>query len=43
MENSGMTEPQAHRYLQKKSMETSSKMTDTARLILKAFDGRTVL
>lgn len=43
MDNSGMSEPQAHRYLQKKSMETSSKMTDTAKLILKAFDGGTVL
>jgi ANTAR domain. len=43
MEKNGMTEPQAHRYLQKKSMETSSKMTDTARLILKAFDYRPAL
>ena len=40
MEKNGMTEAQAHRYLQKKSMETSSKMTDTARLILNAFDYR---
>ncbi len=43
MEKNGMTEPQAHRYLQKKSMETSSKMTDTARLILQAFDCRPAL
>jgi response regulator NasT len=40
MEKNGMTEEQAHRYLQKKSMETSSKMTDTAKIILEAFDYR---
>jgi response regulator NasT len=34
-----MTEPQAHKFLQQKSMETSSKMTNTAKHILKTFDG----
>jgi hypothetical protein len=33
-----MTEAQAHRYLQRRSMETLTKMTDTARLILTAFE-----
>lgn len=38
MEKNQMTEDQAHRYIQRKSMETSSKMADTANLILTAFD-----
>jgi AmiR/NasT family two-component response regulator len=38
MDKKGITEPQAHKYLQQKSMETSSKMTDTLNN-LKTFDG----
>lgn len=33
-----MTEEQAHRYIQRKSMETSSKMAETAKLIIMAFE-----
>lgn len=38
MEKNKFSEGQAHRYLQRRSMETCSKMTDTARLILRAFE-----
>lgn len=34
METYHMTEPQAHRFIQKRSMDSGSKLTDTARLIL---------
>ncbi len=34
METRGLTEDQAHRYLQKRSMETGTKLADTARMIL---------
>lgn len=34
MNRNCMTEEEAHRFLQKKSMDTGSKMVDTARLIL---------
>ena len=34
MEKHHMTEEQAHRFLQKRSMDTGAKLTDTARLIL---------
>ncbi len=34
MERNGMTEEQAHRYIQKQSMDTGARMTQTARLIL---------
>lgn len=40
MERNRMTEPQAHKFIQKKSMETGSKMADTARLIISAYDFR---
>jgi len=38
MLRSGMTEEQAHRYLQKRSMEDSAKMADTARRIIRTLD-----
>lgn len=34
MENYHMTEDQAHRFMQKRSMDSGSKMVDTARIIL---------
>lgn len=34
MSRNCMTEPEAHRFLQKKSMDTGSKMVDTARMII---------
>lgn len=34
MDRHGMTEEQAHRFLQKKSMDSGAKLTDTARLVL---------
>ena len=34
MDRNGMTEEQAHRYLQKKSMDSGAKLVQTARLIL---------
>lgn len=34
MDRHGMTEEQAHRFLQKQSMDTGAKLTDTAKLIL---------
>ena len=34
MESRGFTEAQAHRYLQKRSMETGTKLSETARQIL---------
>ena len=34
MEKRGFTEAQAHKYLQKRSMETGTKLAETARLIL---------
>ena len=34
MDRNAMSEEQAHRFIQRKSMETYSKMTETARLIL---------
>lgn len=38
MSRNSMTEEEAHRFLQRRSMETSSKMADTARLILASAD-----
>ncbi len=38
MSRNDMSEDQAYRFIQRKSMETSSKMTETARLILQALD-----
>ena len=35
MEHSGMTEEEAHRFLQKQSMDRGARMTDTARQVLK--------
>ena len=40
MEQNGMTESAAHKYIQHKSMETCMKMTETAKLILAAFESR---
>ena len=34
MERHGMTEEQAHRFLQKKSMDSGAKMVQTAKLVL---------
>jgi response regulator NasT len=34
MDRYDMTEEQAHRFLQKKSMDNGAKLTDTARMIL---------
>lgn len=34
MDRHGMTEEQAHRFLQKESMDNGAKLTDTARLVL---------
>ena len=34
MDRHGMTEEQAHRFLQKQSMDNGTKLTDTARLVL---------
>ena len=34
MDRHGMSEEQAHRFLQKKSMDTGSKMVQTARMVL---------
>ncbi len=34
MERSGMTEEEAHRFLQKTSMDSGSKLTETAQLVL---------
>lgn len=38
MEHNNMTEAQAHKYMQRRSMETSLKMSETARLILSSFE-----
>jgi AmiR/NasT family two-component response regulator len=38
MEKQGMTEPQAHQFIQRMSMDTSSKMVEVARLILSSLD-----
>ena len=34
MDRRGMTEEQAHRFLQKQSMDNGARLTDTARLVL---------
>ena len=34
MDRSGMSEEQAHRYLQKKSMNSGARLTQTAQLVL---------
>jgi response regulator NasT len=34
MDRYDMTEEQAHRFLQKKSMDNGAKLTDTARMVL---------
>lgn len=34
MDRHGMTEEQAHRFLQKKSMDNGARLTDTARMVL---------
>ena len=36
MDRHGMTEEQAHRFLQKQSMDSGAKLTDTAQLVLNA-------
>lgn len=38
MQKQDMSEEQAYRFIQKKSMETSSKMSETARLILETLE-----
>lgn len=38
MEKNRLTEEQAHKFIQKKSMETSTKMVETALLLLRAYD-----
>ena len=38
MDREGYTEDQAHRYLQRRSMETSLKMTEVARLIIASYE-----
>jgi response regulator NasT len=40
LEQNGMTESEAHRYIPHKSMESCMKMTETAKLILAAFESR---
>ena len=37
MEKRSMTEPEAHRYMQKRSMDSGFKLISTARLILSAY------
>ena len=39
MERNGMSEEEAHRYLQKTSMESGTNMTETAQMILRMLDG----
>ena len=38
MERNGMSEPEAHRYLQKSSMESGTNMLETAQMILTLMD-----
>ncbi len=38
MEKNGMTEEEAHRFIQRRSMDTGSKAAETARLILSSYD-----
>ena len=38
MEKCSMTEPEAHRFIQKKSMDSGFKMSTTARLIINSYD-----
>lgn len=37
MEHNGLSETAAHRYLQRRSMETCSRMEETARIVIEAF------
>lgn len=37
MERNGLTEEQAHRFLQKRSMDNGSKLTDTARAVIEGW------
>ena len=37
----GMTEPEAHRYLQQRSMQARRKMADTAKIVIAALDHKT--
>lgn len=37
MSKNGLTEDEAHRFIQKKSMDTGSRMADTAQLIIEAY------
>lgn len=39
MEKCFMTEPEAHRFIQKKSMDTGFKLITTARIIIKSYSG----
>ena len=39
MNRNGMTEEQAHRFLQKKSMDSGAKLIQTAQLVLDSTDG----
>jgi response regulator NasT len=37
MSRNGMTEQEAHRFIQRKSMDTGAKAVETARLIIESF------
>lgn len=39
MEKCFMTEPEAHRFIQKKSMDTGFKLISTARIIIRSYSG----
>lgn len=39
MERCSMTEPEAHRFMQKKSMDTGFKLVSTARIIIRSYSG----
>lgn len=39
MDKKGMSEEEAHRYLQKCSMESGNSMTETAQMLLKMLEG----
>ncbi len=36
-----MTEPEAHRYLQQRSMQSRRKMADTAKIVIAALEPKT--
>ena len=39
MERQGMTEEEAHRYIQKSSMDSGNSLAETARMLLCLMDG----